>query len=671
MMWRTKKTTQRFKEESQIISRYAIYWLLASLLLVIAPHLLRQPIWVITVCLGIIIWRYFKEQNHWALPAKPLRILFAMGLFISTYWQYHTLNGLDAGTTLLTIMLCLKLVELQNMRDALTALLLAYFLLLSGFLYDQSIFTGIYLFLVVLLLTASLLVLNHPHSKQKTPKKYYLKQASTLLIQALPLMLVLFVLVPRIPGPLWSLPNNNSAASTGLSSEMSMGDITQLADNHDPVFRVSFSDEAPSAEKLYWRGPVLWKTDGRNWVADNKSANKQTSPDNFIPMAEPISYQVTLQPQHNQWLFALDLPTTLPKNSRLSPDYQLLHKDKINDVYRYSVQSVLSYQNRQLNPSERLAALQLPTQRNSETLALGKQWQQLQLNNRELVEHALNYIRQQPFYYTRKPPALQGNDPVDQFLFDTRQGFCEHYAAAFVTLMRAMDIPARVVTGYQGGEYNELGNYLLVRQSDAHAWTEVWLESEGWLRIDPTSVIDPSRIEAYDDLQRFSSTQNDALFNPDTRWLIQAWLQSQRRWDAVNHLWNQWVLGFDDKKQQQLLQRFGIDNRDIGSIIKLMLGAIFSLLGLLALYLYYQQRKNNDPLQQAYQNLCLKLAKHNVDNANWIGPQQRCKQAMQSLPAQQQVIAALFEQYIQLRYAGNHGKADQRRFIQAVKRFRC
>jgi len=670
MIWRKKKSPQRYSEEQQPASSNAIIWMLGALLLVVAPHLWRQPLWIAGICLTILAWRLVKEIRGWALPSTLFRILLAGSLLAATYLHYKTLNGLDAGTALLTLMLCLKLVELRSMRDATIILLLAYFLVLSGFLYDQSIFSGLYLMLVVLLLTTVLLVLNHPGNTFSSHKRAYLKNAGALLIQALPLMLILFILVPRIPGPLWSLPSNSSSGKTGLSDEMSIGDISHLADSNEVAFRATFDGEIPLAEQLYWRGPILWKTDGRNWNAlEESDLFSQLPAPSFISHSPPVEYQVTLQPNNQRWLFALDLPLLSPEKSFLRRDFQLLHKDKISEVYRYSMSSVLDYQNNQLHPQERALALQLPKQRNPQTLALAQQWQQ-QMNEKQRVAYALNYFRQQPFYYSRTPPKLPGNDPIDQFLFNAQKGFCEHYAAAFTTLMRASGIPARVVTGYQGGEYNELGDYLVVRQSDAHAWAEVWLDEEGWLRVDPTSVIPKERVEAYNDLQRFMDTRNDALFNPDTTQLYRSWLHAARHWDAVNHQWNQWVLGFDQNKQQQLLQRLGLGELNIASIIGLMMLILITLLGLLLLYLLYQQQKNSDPLQQAYQQLCQRLSKRGVDIPPWLGPQQCSTRAMQQLPLQRHEIKALFQHYIALRYQKGKKPASQQQFIRAAKRFR-
>ncbi len=672
MIWRRKQKTAHYREQQQVAPSNGVIWLLGALLLVIIPHLLRQPGWVVTICLIILGWRLLSELNKWSLPHTVFRLALAAALLSGTYLQYQTLNGLDAGTTLLTLMLCLKLLELRTLRDATIVILLGYFLVLSGFLYDQSILSGLYLLTVVVLLTAALLVLNHPDENREIQWKRYLKSASALLLQALPLMLILFILVPRIPGPLWALPNSGSAGKTGLSDEMSIGDISHLADSNEVAFRVTFSGDIPAAEQLYWRGPVLWQTDGRNWSALNKNdlLNNLTAPE-VTPLSEPIEYTVTLQPHHRRWLFALDLITEQPDNSVLRRDFLLLNKQSVNDVYRYTTRSALNYRNDQLLMQEYQRAIQLPDKRNPQTRALAQQWRQQASSNQEQVSLALDYFRQQPFYYSRTPPLLESNDPIDQFLFEAKKGFCEHYAAAFVTLMRASGIPARVVTGYQGGEYNQLGDYLLVRQSDAHAWAEVWLQGEGWVRVDPTRAIAPDRIEAFEDQYRFSETRNDALFNPNTRWMARAWLKTLRSWDAANHQWNQWVVGFNQKKQQQLFERLGIGELNISTIIGLMVLIVLGFLALLFLYLLYQRQRVQDPLQQAYQTLCQRLSKCGVDDAPWVGPKQRCQQAMLKLPKQRQEIKSLFNHYIQLRYTTHQKPGEPRAFIQAVRRFRC
>ena len=665
-----KRGPAPFREEHQAISQSGVIALLGALLLVVMPHLLRQPGWIGLICLAILGWRVVRELRSWPLPPLWLRIVIVGSGVLAIYQQYHTLNGLDAGTALLTLMLCLKLTELRNQRDAMVVLMMGYFLVLSSFLYDQSMLYGLYLFAVTILLTAALLVQNHPAASLRSHYRRYLKQAGVIILQALPLMLILFLLVPRIPGPLWSLPSASSA-TTGLSDEMNMGEITNLANSSAVAFRVNFSGELPAAEQLYWRGPVLWHTDGRNWKRMDDQPLDSDSQPSFEPLAKAVEYTVTLEPSGRNWLFALDLPLTTPDKSQLRSDFQLLSKQPIDEVYRYTLSSVSQYRNSVLSPQQRAAALHLPVERNPQSVNLAQQWRDQYPDQQQLIGAVLRHFRDQPFYYSRTPPRLAGNDPVDQFLFSSQKGFCEHYAASFVTLMRAAGIPARVVTGYQGGEMNPLGDYLVVRQSDAHAWAEVYLDDIGWQRIDPTSVVPESRIEAFEDTQRFRETRNDALFNPTSSTLYRSWLTLQQNWDALNHQWNQWVLGFDQQKQQDFLQRIGLGSLALFEMIGVMLLALIITLAVIALLLRYQQQRNQDPLLQSYQQLCQRLVKHGLDCRPHIGPQQRCQQAMALLPEQRSQIEQLFQQYIQLRYGSANDPTQRPHFIQAVKQFRC
>ncbi len=657
----------------QALSSSATLWLGVTLLLIISPHLVRQPAWGTLICLAILAWRYAREKRSWALPAKWLRALITFSLVGATLIHYRTLNGLDAGTTLLTLMICLKLIELRYLRDAMTTLMMGYFLVLSGFLYDQSIFSGLYLIFMVVILTAALLVLQQsaPALPQSKQIKYHLKTSATLLVQAIPLMLILFLLVPRIPGPLWSLPSPSSG-KTGLSDSMTIGNITHLADSDEVAFRASFDGPLPEAQQLYWRGPVFWKTDGRSWYDLGKNHPLlRTQQHSYRQLTQPIEYSVTLEANDRNWLFALDLPALIPDGATLRPDYQLLSKEPISSVYRYTMRSTLNYRNDLAPPIERSLALQLPPGVNPRTQALAEKWRQQYPSDLQLVNAALEYFRQQPFYYSRQPPALNGDSPIDQFLFDSRKGFCEHYSAAFVTLMRAANIPARVVTGYQGGEYNALGDYLIVRQSDAHAWAEVWVDDQGWLRADPTNVIPPQRIESFADTLRFRATDSEKLLSPSSDWLQRSWLQARRGWDAMNHQWNQWFLGFDQEKQKQLLEALGLGKFDYLKVTILMFLLIIGLLAALTILLLYRRQQASEPLLRAYQQLCDKLTRRGVDCAPHLGPQQRCRLAIAQLPKQRHEIRQLFRDYIRLRYREQNDPQQLQQFIGAVKRFRC
>lgn len=626
------------------VTRLAWLWLVGGLSMVVAPHLLHLPPALGLLCVAMIAWRLACDIKGWPLPRAPLRIALTAAAIGAVILAYGTIVGREPGVALLAIMLSLKLMEMRSERDAVIVLLLAYFLVATGFLLNQSILAGIYLFGAVAVLTAALVVLHHPAGSAAF-SGHYLRQAGALLIQALPLMLALFLLFPRLSGPLWGSGEAGQGARTGLSGEMNIGDITDLASSGEVAFRVEFKGRPPAAEELYWRGPVLWHTDGRRWQGLTAAEMSEVGEaPRIVPLGPPVEYVVTLQPHGRHWLLALDLPAALPAEAALTPDLQLLATLPLTQVRRYALRSYPRYRVPDLSPSLRRAALALPAGVNPRTAALARAWS-AGAADQEVVGKALRLFREQPFFYTRRPPGL-GLHAVDQFLFESRRGFCEHYAAAFVTLMRGAGIPARVVTGYQGGQANPLGGYLLVRQADAHAWAEVYLEGSGWVRIDPTSVIPPQRVVAEADLERFRNTAPAFA----TEGLLGSGLARLRQgWDAVNHGWNRWVLGYGEERQQELLQRLGFDRRTLGEMATLLTIAVALTLGGVALLLQGGGREG-DPALRAYRRFLRKTARCGVARGVGEGESEFARRVAALRPergAAAREITALFQR---LRY---------------------
>jgi transglutaminase-like putative cysteine protease len=640
-------------------------WLLAALFMVLLPHLLRMPPWLSLLCVALFGWRLAHELKGWALPRRTLRWLLTFVAFVLVALQFKSVVGRDAGVALLSVMLCLKLLELRSLRDAMTTLYISYFLVIGAFLFSQSIYTGGYLLLVVLLLTAALIVLNHPQSSTANTR-YYLRYAGQLLLQAFPLMVVLFLLFPRLNGPLWHMPQER-VGKTGLSNEIRMGTISSLVESEEVAFRVEFQGPIPAADRLYWRGPVLWQTDGRIWQR-LRQPQGHTLPA-FEANSAPLRYSVTLEPGGDSWLFSLDLPATMPQGletpALVRPDFELLAAKVATTSQRYTISSVLDYRTTEINESQLRAALQLPEAVNRRSVALAREWADAGLTPRQLVTRALNYFRDNDFYYSRQPPLLD-NDPVDDFLFNSRRGFCEHYATSFVTLMRAAGVPSRVVTGYQGGESNRLGDYLIVRQSNAHAWAEVWLENEGWRRIDPTSNIPPERVEEALDSRRFATTDLLANVTQGKSFTLfkKSFFQLRQMWDAVNHGWNQWVLGFDQTQQERLLKALGLQEGGWKNLIALLLVVLIVLVTLISVGLLLQRPYQRDPVQRHYQRFCAKLARRGIVRRADEGPLDFATRAGEALPSLGEAIQAITRLYVGLRYQ----PADERPLLAEFKR---
>jgi len=639
-------------------------WLLGALTAVLLPQLLRLPLWFSPYCVALLGWRLAIDLRGWSLPPRWLRLLLTVAGVGAVLIGYRTLFGPDAGLALLSVMLCLKLLELRTLRDAMLVVFLGWFLVAGGFLVDQSIFVGAYLLLTVLLLTAALIALNHPGGPAH---RYYLRRAGMLLLQALPIMVLLFLLFPRLPGPLWGVPKDSIAARTGISDHMTLGTISELADSPAVAFRVQFDGPIPPADQLYWRGPVLWTTDGRRWDPIRRDFPPFwfTQTPTYEPLSAPVTYALTLEPHDERWLFALELPAAVPRDYFLTADFQLLLPRRATARQRYELTAYTRYHTGPLPASHRQHGLQLPEARNPRTRALAQQW--ASLTPPEIVRTALDHFRDQPFWYTRRPPLL-GDDAIDEFLFDSRRGFCEHYAAAFVTLMRGAGVPARIVTGYQGGESNPLADYLIVRQSQAHAWAEVWLEDSGWTRVDPTAVIPPQRVEEDSDLRRFRTTAAP-VFDVNLGWLTRQWSNLQYGWDALNNAWNLWVLGYNHERQKELLQRLGLLTFGWRGVLTFLLSAIGLILAAVTLYLLRHGRRRSDELVRLYERYCRRMARVGLRRAVHEGPvayAQRIAAARPDLAAASGEISAL---YTALRY----GSADAWALPQlrgAVARFR-
>jgi transglutaminase-like putative cysteine protease len=469
-----------------------------------------------------------------------------------------------------------------------------------------------------------------------------LKLGASILAMAIPLTLVLFVLFPRIQGPLWGLPGDAHAGRTGLSDTMSPGNISSLAESDDIAFRVQFIDPPPPQAKLYWRAIVLDRYDGRTWTHQpgppNTFANRSTG--------DSIRYQVTLESTGQRWIYALDLPELapiLPNNSvHFSSDMELLTTRPINERVRYDAASHVDYNFQPTETSERLQYwLQLPSGYNPQTLAFAKSLRAQTTDNAQLVFTVLRFFRDNKFSYTLEPPLL-GQHAVDEFLFSTRAGFCEHYAGAFVVLMRAMDIPARVVTGYQGGEINPVDGYMEIRQADAHAWAEVWLEKRGWVRVDPTAAVAPERIKK-NLISVIPRTTLGGLITLNTgKGSLLGSLHLD--WSAINNAWNQWVLNYSPEKQKSFIRSLGFNDADWGTLIALMTAFGAAVTAVIAVPLLMHRNKV-DPLRALYQAFCQQLARLGYPRAAHEGPRsygQRVAAADSSLNAARKAAVTRF-----------------------------
>ncbi|MDX1527371.1 MAG: DUF3488 and transglutaminase-like domain-containing protein, partial [Gammaproteobacteria bacterium] len=531
-------------------------WLSLSLLLVLVPHAPRMPVWISVLFLLLAGWRLYTVRTGKSLPHRYLIATVVVAMLAGVYLSYGTLTGRDAGVAMLAVLAGMKIAESRFLRDAYVVIFLGFFLVVTNFLYSESIPTGLYMLVVVAVLTGALVAVT-TESSALVPQRQ-LGLAAVMLMQAVPLMLVAFLFFPRISGPLWGLPKDAFSARSGLSDTMTPGDISGLSLSNEVAFRVRFDGEIPENKDLYWRGPVLRRTDGRTWTAGDSP--RSSRPLGFTKRGKPVDYVVTLEPHQRRWLFALDLPATIPTMATMNAAFELRSVKRVRNRSRYRVRSYIDYRLPQITNAELGENLELAEAAHPRARQLALGWRHELDSPRAVVERALNYFQEQPFVYTLTPPLLDG-DNVDGFLFETRQGFCENFASAFTVLMRAAGIPSRVVTGYQGGELNELGDFLTVRQRDAHAWSEVWLgEEEGWVRIDPTGAVAPSRIESGMEAALPRPIGPRAHNIQASEPMGRAWRNLRHGWEALNNAWNEWVLGYGPERQRRLLNQFGIDS---------------------------------------------------------------------------------------------------------------
>jgi len=628
------------------------YGLLLSILMVVAPHAEHLPLWVSLLCAGLLLWRAWLAHSGGQLPKRRLLLLITFAGTVGIIFNFHTLFGREAGVTLLMMLAALKLMELRDARDAMVLIYLSCFIIITGFFYSQSIPTALYL-----LATLAVIVTTWVHLQARSiPLKPRMRIAGVLLMQALPLTLILFVLFPRVQGPLWGLPQD-AYASTGLDDRMSPGSLSRLSLSEAVAFRVSYDGQPPRRDQMYWRGPVLWYFDGRTWTP---GVSTDTIKPEFTDPGQPVDYVVTLEPHNKHWLFALDMPEKLSVPATISDDFEVLAKDKVHARMRYAARSNLVYRaNLQETRRQLQRALQLPRLVDPRARQLAADWRAGSKDDADIVRTALAYFSKQGFVYTLEPPPI-GADGIDDFLFTTKQGFCEHYASAFVFLMRAANIPARVVTGYLGGEYNDTGNYYIVRQSDAHAWAEVWLAGRGWVRVDPTGAIAPDRVE-----RGLSAAVSDSAILPFMERDPPAWLRNLRfSLDALANQWNQWVLGYDNERQFAFLTRLGMESvtwQKLALDMAAGLGLVIALFALFMLrHLFVRQP---DRVQAAWIKLCRRLADAGLPRAAHEGAQDYASRIAASRADLAGGILDLASRYMALRYAMLEDEQAQREFL--------
>lgn len=611
------------------------YALLAAALALL-PLLLQLPP-TLAMTTGAVA--LFVAAASWRRPLPAwLRLLLAIAMLAGVFWLMGMRMGRDTGCALLAAMLAIKPAETNTLRDARSLAGFALFAPFAAFLLDQGPAS---MALGLLAALAALFCLQQLADAEaglptRAPTLGQFGGTARLVALGLPLLLAAFWLFPRIGTPLWGVPDR-AVARPGLSDRMTPGDWIDFLADDSPALRAQFFGAVPPMQALYWRGPVLLNFDGRAWTQAQWMRGLPPAP--VVSTAPGWDYEIELEPTDRLQLVALDLPLAAPADATLSYDYGLYAPRPLGGVSRWRMRSAPPAQfESQLKRTLRQAALQLPDGFNPRTLSLARQWrQEAGGDDAAIVRRALAWIRAEFAYALEAPPA--GRDAVDEFLFQRKRGYCENFSSAFVVLMRGAGIPARVVTGYVGGYRNAYGGYWVVRRMDAHAWAEVWLPQRGWVRVDPTAAVAPERV--YDTLEDRLAADGGALGGMNTLWDFGDWMRRG---------WNDWVLGFDAKRQQRLLQPLGMDDLD-GRELGLLFGlsALLALGGMLA-WLARGQRER-DPLLRAWHALGRRYARLGLGREPHEPALQWAERVVRSRPQAAQALLPLSHRFVNSRYA--------------------
>jgi transglutaminase-like putative cysteine protease len=637
-------------------------WTLGGVAAAVAPHVAHLQAWVTALAVSVCAWRLMAERRGWALPGRALRSGITLAATVGIVIGYQPLNGLDAGTALLTLMAALKLLETRTRRDHVVLVFIGWFLCLATFLYGQDLAAAAWVLPAVWLLSASLLNVARTGHDDEALQPF--RTTGAMLLKALPVTLVLFVFFPRIAGHFWGVPSGERAA-TGLTEEMSPGDISELSINDTVAFRVRFDGPVPPPLQRYWRGPVMAEFDGFTWSRARSQAYDRPPVEYF---GDPVSYTVTLEPTSQRMLFALDMVRTWPADmAQQSWDYQLWTRNRIDAVIQYRAESYPNYRaGADLSQALRNRELQLPPERNPQARALAVRMREATDSDESYVQAVLRMYREQEFYYTLTPPRLQ-RDSVDDFLFNSRRGFCGHFASSFTTLMRAAGIPARVVLGYQGGDWNPLGGYLIVRQSHAHAWSEIWLPGRGWTRVDPTAAVAPQRVEQglAAALPENEPVAGRLLRRSDLLW------QARLAWDNVNARWNDWIVRYSSESQERMLESLGFEQPDWRQLGMLMGAGLALAFVMLSAWLAWEFRpRAADAATRSYRTFTSRLARRGIQRAAYEAPRAFLLRVRRLRPDLQRQASAITELYLRLRYAPAPEPGDLTRLRALVRRFR-
>ena len=629
-------------------------FLLAVMAWTIAPHISHLPLWCVFLAAAMLLWRAKLAFAHAPLPGRW--VLFSMlgvaaGL---TYWSFGTVLGKDPGVTMTVALTALKMLEARARRDAFVVFFLGFFLILTHFLYSQSMLVAFAMLVSVWGLLTSLVLANMPVGRPSL-KQVGLLSARTALLGA-PLMVLMFMLFPRV-APLWGVPKDG-AAPTGLSNSMRLGSVAAVAEDDSVAMRIKFYDGAPPTGALYFRGPVLAKFDGVEWLPLIQGSRSVALPRAELRLAGPVTkYEVTLEPQRLAMLPLLEATNQVENVVGLrfsqGDDLQWTADRPIYERLRFDAQAHMQFRH---GPQQAVQGLdeytELPAGFNPRTMAwaqaLRAEPKNVNATPRVLAQAVLRHIRTGGYSYTLAPGLygeLNPRSTIDEFWLGRKSGFCEHFASSFVVVMRAMGVPARIVTGYQGADEEPVDGYTIVRQRYAHAWAEYWQAGEGWIRSDPTSAVSPDRIERGRSLAPPLGIVASAFDNINPQLMAQL----RSNWEAINNRWNQWVMNYSHNQQMNLLKRLGLSGTDWTDLARLLIAALSSLAAGAALWAWWDRRRI-DPWTRQMIRLRASLLRVGIQTAEHEAPRRLAHRVREQLGEQGHVLALLLETLDRQRY---------------------
>ena len=629
------------------------------------PHLAAMPPWLAGIILAAAGWRLAAAQYGWQAPPRWLRVVLTLGLVAVVLVAVGAFWGRRTAAILLCVMLAAKMFELFHIRDLRMVASVCFFLTATQFLFNERLVYLAYLAAAAIVAVIALIQIqrHEDDSLQGIPARQpnhrsLVHQGTMMFLAALPVAVTLFVLFPRLAQPLWGLPEQVMDGRTGLADSMSPGSIANLFLDESPAFRAEFDNEPPDPQDRYWRGPVMWDFDGTTWRPSQFASRQPAIP--VVEGEQAVHYRIQLEPHEQRWMFVLDYPIEAPRDAHVALDYQVISRRPITTLTQYEVSSNPEFVDMpQLHVGLRRQALSLPSERNPRTLERARELRERHSEDEELIREVLRWFNEEAFHYSLETTPT-GRHGADEFLFDLRVGYCEHYASAFAILMRAAGIPTRVVTGYQGGDWQPNGRYLLVRQSDAHAWTEVWLDGLGWTRVDPTAAVSPDRV----------SEGSRAAIGQSRHMLDTEWLRTLRnRFDRFQHMWNRWILGFDAERQKRMLERLGMPETGPTTLGLIMVVALVIVIAVITYLLIGKPMRHRDPVVRAWVKLERRLRRAGIKRLPGETPIELLERAACTIPASGRDIDELARLYSLARY-GPDSKQHAMAFVERAAAFR-